>query len=420
MTDNAGTGGDDSWAGAKVAVPDDVAAAARATVDAPAVSGTGRPRWVNQFVWQSLWKAVVVGLSVALGLAIVWRTQTLIRMLLLSFFFALAMIPAVRFMHERWGWKRGAAVGAIYLGFVVFLIGLVAFMIPAALDFADEISASGGSFADTLNGYSQDVIGQDIVDQQTGTDAGETAGAGVSKFTDNIAGVAMSGLGMLFNLATVLMFTFYMAADSPRIERALMSRMPPHRQKVFGWVWDTAIEQTGGYFYSRILLMVINGGLFFVAMLLVGMPLLYAIPLAIFEGFVAEFIPAIGTYLGAAIPILLALVLLGLPEAVILLVWVLIYQQAENYWLSPKISSNTMELNGAVAFGAALAGGAIAGPMGAFAALPIAALITSIIKNTGKSYDVAYQSDYDSADDHTDTLPSPRDNIGGDTTPADA
>ncbi len=189
-----------------------------------------------------------------------------------------------------------------------------------------------------LNGYSQDLIGQDVVDQQTSADAGEAAGEGVSKFADNIAGLAMSGIGMLFNLATVLMFTFYMAADSPRIERALLSRMPPHRQKVFGWVWDTAIEQTGGYFYSRILLMVINGGLFFVAMLLVGMPLLYAIPLAIFEGFVAEFIPAIGTYLGAAIPILLALVVLGLPEALILLVWVLIYQQAENYWLSPKIS----------------------------------------------------------------------------------
>ena len=397
---------DDGWAGAQVVVPDDVAAAAQEDSGAPAESMTGRPRWVNPFVWQTVWKTVIVGLTLAVGLAVVWRTQTLIRMLLVSAFFALAMIPAVKYMHERWGWKRGAAVGAIYLGFVVFIIALVAFMIPAALDFADEISGSGGSFADTLNGYSQDLIGQDVVDQQTSADAGEAAGEGVSKFADNIAGLAMSGIGMLFNLATVLMFTFYMAADAPRIERALLSRMPPQRQKVFGWVWDTAIQQTGGYFYSRILLMVINGGLFFVAMLLVGMPLLYAIPLAIFEGFVAEFIPAIGTYLGAAIPILLALVVLGLPEALILLVWVLIYQQAENYWLSPKISSNTMELNGAVAFGAALAGGAIAGPMGAFAALPVAALITSIIKNTGKSYDVVYQSTYDSADDNPDAQPA--------------
>jgi len=406
MADKDNLTKDDGWAGAQVAVPDDVAAAAQEDADAPAESMTGRPRWVNMFVWQTLWKAVIVGLTVFVGLAIVWRTQTLIRMLLVSLFFALAMIPAVKYMHERWGWKRGAAVGAIYLGFIVFMIALVAFMIPAAVDFADEVSGQGGSFAETINGYSQDLIGEDIVDEQTGADAGEAAGEGISKFADNIGGLAMSGIGMLFNLATVLMFTFYMAADSPRIERALMSRMPPHRQKVFGWVWDTAVEQTGGYFYSRMLLVVINGGLFFVAMLLVGMPLLYAIPLAIFEGFVAEFIPAIGTYLGAAIPILLALVVLGLPEALILLVWILIYQQVENYWLSPKISSNTMELNGAVAFGAALAGGAIAGPMGAFAALPVAALITSIIKNTGKSYDVVYHSAYDSSDDNPDAQPA--------------
>jgi hypothetical protein len=50
-----------------------------------------------------------------------------------------------------------------------------------------------------------------------------------------------------------------------------------------------------------------------------------------------------------------------------------------------------MELTGAVAFGAALAGGAIFGPMGAFMALPVAALITAVIKNTGKTYDVVHE-----------------------------
>ena len=162
MADKDNPTKDDGWAGAQVAVPDDVAAAAQEDADAPAESMTGRPRWVNMFVWQTLWKAVIVGLTVFVGLAIVWRTQTLIRMLLVSLFFALAMIPAVKYMHERWGWKRGAAVGAIYLGFIVFMIALVAFMIPAAVDFADEVSGQGGSFAETINGYSQDLIGEDI------------------------------------------------------------------------------------------------------------------------------------------------------------------------------------------------------------------------------------------------------------------
>ena len=52
-----------------------------------------------------------------------------------------------------------------------------------------------------------------------------------------------------------------------------------------------------------------------------------------------------------------------------------------------------MELNAGISFGAALAGGAIAGPMGAFTALPIAALITSFMKNYLADHEMTYQSD---------------------------
>lgn len=109
-------------------------------------------------------------------------------------------------------------------------------------------------------------------------------------------------------------------------------------------------------------------------------------------GFVSAFIPAIGTYVGAAIPILTALAVQGPARAVILLVWVLLYQAVENMFLSPRLSAKTMELDGAVAFGATLAGGAAAGPMGAFMALPFAALTTAAVKNSGKRYEVVYQS----------------------------
>jgi predicted PurR-regulated permease PerM len=117
--------------------------------------------------------------------------------------------------------------------------------------------------------------------------------------------------------------------------------------------------------------------------------------MSIFEGFVAEFIPAIGTYIGAAVPIVLTLGLQGVTAAVVLLVWTLIYQQIENYFLSPKISARTMEINGGVAFGAAIAGGAIGGPMLAFMSLPIAALVTSFLKNFSRKYPLVYFSPYD-------------------------
>jgi predicted PurR-regulated permease PerM len=176
-----------------------------------------------------------------------------------------------------------------------------------------------------------------------------------------LIGIATTGIGLIFNLATIAMFTFYFTADAPRFQRSVLSHMSPLTQQRVGWTWDEAVRQTGGYSYSRMLLMLINSTGFFFTMVLVGMPVGFVIPLAVFGGFVSVFVPAIGTYIGGAIPIILTLAVQGWTAALVVLAYVLIYQQAKNYWLSPKISSKTMTLSGAVAFGAALAGGALAG-----------------------------------------------------------
>ena len=65
-------------------------------------------------------------------------------------------------------------------------------------------------------------------------------------------------------------------------------------------------------------------------------------------------------------------------DALIVLIYVLAYQQVENYLLSPKISAHTMQLHPAVAFGAAICGASIGGAVGAFLALPAAAIIQGV------------------------------------------
>jgi predicted PurR-regulated permease PerM len=125
--------------------------------------------------------------------------------------------------------------------------------------------------------------------------------------------------------------------------------LPPARQQRLGWALDTAIEQTGGYFYSRLLLMIVNATLGFGVLVAVRLPWLVALPLAIFQGFFAEFIPAVGTYIGAAVPVVVTLGLVGIWPAVIVIVWVVVYQQVENVWLAPRLSARTMKISGAVA-----------------------------------------------------------------------
>jgi predicted PurR-regulated permease PerM len=236
------------------------------------------------------------------------------------------------------------------------------------------------------------------VSAQASSDAAVTVKEFLSQWSDKLigaaSGVVSTGVGFVFNVATIATFTFYFAADFPRLLRGFLSWFSPARQQRLGWTIDQSITQVGGYLYSRLLLTAINGLGFFGVMVAVGVPVGLAIPLAIFGGFVSEFIPTIGTYIGGAIPIALTLAIQGLVPALIVLGYVLVYQQIENYWLSPKISAKTMELNAAVAFGSALAGGALFGPMGAFMALPVAALICSFIKNYRHGHEVVYRSSY--------------------------
>lgn len=344
---------------------------------------------------KTVWQTIFAILSTLVLIWAVGQARSLVAMVLISFFFSLALEPAVRRLTGRYGWRRGSATGVIYVVGVFFVVVMIAFLIPALTDLAKLIGDRGAEWLNTINEWTSANLGFDV----TGEAAASNLAAGTETAIRNFAegafgtaiGIATAGIGIVFSVATIAMFTFYFTADAPKVQTAVLRLFHDRAQERIAWTWNQAIVQTGGYFYSRMILMVINGLGFFFTMVVVGMPVSLAIPLALFGAFVSVFIPAVGTYIGGAIPILLTLGVQGLIPALIVLGYVLVYQQIENYWLSPKISAHTMTLNGGVAFGAALAGGAIAGPMGAFTALPIAALISSFISNYVASNNVVYQ-----------------------------
>jgi predicted PurR-regulated permease PerM len=176
-----------------------------------------------------------------------------------------------------------------------------------------------------------------------------------------------------------------MVAEGPKLRRAICGLLPPANQKHVLFVWDTAITQTGGYFYSRLLLAVINAAGLLVVLMIFDVP--FAAPLAIFCGVVSAFIPIVGTYIGGLLPVLVAL-LTSTAAGIAVIAYILIYQQIENFYLSPRITAKTMSLHPAVAFGAALIGGALGGLLFAFLALPAAGVIQSTVKLWGRRYDV--------------------------------
>ncbi len=343
-----------------------------------------------------VWQAIGAVLATLVGIWMLNQARGVVSMIAIAFFFSLALEPGVRALVQRYGWRRGSATGVIYITGFLFMVLMVAVLIPAISQLAQVIGERGAGWLEQLNEWTSANLGFDVSEPGSGIDLAQGAEDSLAGFASGafgtVLGIATSGVGLIFNLATIAMFTFYLTSDAPRVKNAVLKLFSPGAQERIGWTWDQAITQTGGYFYSRLVLMFINGIGFFFTMVLVGLPVAIALALALFGSFVSVFIPVIGTYIGGAIPIVLTLAFSGFTGALIVLAYVLVYQQVENYWLSPKLSSKTMSLNGGVAFGAALAGGAIAGPMGAFTALPIAALISSFISNYLASNAVVYES----------------------------
>jgi predicted PurR-regulated permease PerM len=330
------------------------------------------PAWIPKLI-------LLVILSVFVAYAafmLIRRLRDLIVWLVAALFLSLAIEPAVNALVRR-GWRRGAATGLILFALVLGFGAMVALMVPLVVDQVQQLIERAPSLLERANVYTErwfklQITGKNVLDFFTSAKA-DIAGA-----ASRVASIGAFMLGLLFQVLTIGLFTFYLVADGPRFRRSICSVLTPRRQLEVLQAWEVAIDKTGGYLYSRLLLAAINASVSFIALQLLGVP--FALPLALWQGFVSQFIPVVGTYIAAAIPLLVA-VLEDPWAALFFLIFVLVYQQIENYVLSPRITARTMQLHPAIAFAAALAGGSISGLLGAFMALPAAAVIQATVSS---------------------------------------
>jgi predicted PurR-regulated permease PerM len=322
---------------------------------------------------------LVEGLIVAL--------RTLLIALLVSLFLSFAIEPAVNSLAKR-GWRRGAATGLVFLIILlvasVFVFAIGSVVVDQVRNFVDEAPDYIDRIEDWVNDtFDADVDFDDLADRIDDPD-GPARG-----FVEDLAGNALkaglTAITVVFQLFTILLFTFYLVADGPRLRRTICSVLPPDRQQVVLSAWELAIEKTGSYLYSRFILAVLSTACHWVVLQIMGVP--YALALALWVGIVSQFIPVVGTYLAGALAVLVAL--LNDPvDGVVVLIFVIVYQQVENYIFVPRVTSQTLELHPAVAFGTVIAGAAILGPVGALLALPVAAVIQAFISTLGERHEV--------------------------------
>jgi len=353
------------------------------------------PRWI--------WRAVAVfwiGFLVTLVLQSVFgRLANLLVILAVSLFLSLAIEPGVNRLATR-GWRRGSATGVILAGVIVgFLVFTVAIGTLVASQVADLLSNSETYVTRTVDfinkTFDARIDPADVIAEIKDPD-GRIQNFIVNQGSQAVR-LSVAALGLLFQALTVTLFTFYLVADGPRLRRSICSRLRRDRQVKVLQAWELAIVKTGGYLYSRALLAGLSAMFHWIVFQAVGTQA--PVALALWVGFISQFLPVVGTYLAGVLP--LVITLLDSPvKAAVVLVAILLYQQVENYVVSPRITARTMELHPALAFGAAIAGGAVLGPVGAVLALPAAAMAQALIGSAGQRFEVV--------DNHLTAVPEPR------------
>ncbi|MFD7629093.1 AI-2E family transporter [Streptomyces sp. NPDC059851] len=345
------------------------------------------PRWLPRAV------LLVLGLVACYQLGS-WAFHQLIGLLvnvLIAFFLALAIEPAVSGMAAR-GMRRGLATFLVFLGVFVASVGFVvllgSMLAGQIVDMVEDFPRYLDSVINTINAtFHTELSRLAIQDSLLRSDW-------LQKYAQDSASgvldVSATLLGGLFRLLTVGLFSFYFAADGPRLRRALCSVLPPAKQSEVLRAWEIAVAKTGGYLYSRGLMALVSGAAHYVLFAVLGVP--YAPALAVWVGLVSQFIPTIGTYLAGALPTLIAFTV-NPWYALYVLGFVVVYQQFENYVLQPKLTSRSVDIHPAVAFGSVIAGTALLGAVGALIAIPAVATLQAFLGAYVKRYELTEEAD---------------------------
>lgn len=363
----------------------DGASSAPATQNAPAAQNTPSAqnmvtapvRIAAAWSWRIL--LIIVGVGVV-GWLLSHVTTVFIPVLLAALLAGL-LSPAVRWLRSKHFPSALAAI-TVELGLIAVVLGLLVLagqqMIAGFAQLSDSAVAGFqqliGMLEDSPLNISTDNINQWLSD----------IGATLQRNSDAILSGAMTFGSTATNIVTgtiiMLFVLLFFLMDGENIWLFLVKLFPRRSRPAVngagrkGWI---SLAQ-----YVRIQVFVafvdavgIGLGAFFL-----GVPL--ALPIGVLV-FLASFIPIVGAVLTGAVAVLVALVAIGPGTALAMLGVVLLVQQVESNVLQPLVMGKAVALHPVAVFLAVAAGSVLFGIAGALFAVPLMAVLNTIIRYLG-------------------------------------
>lgn len=344
------------------------------------------PRWVQ-----------LVGLP--LVLLFVWVLAGAVRHVLFIFLVALLIAlllnPLVRGLGKAWI-PRGLAVAIVYVSFAAALALAILALATVVVQQTRTASHRVDSYFTTQSGRTHETgASQDLGHLQHWLDTHHLKRVRVQKqgqkFLNSIGtkdvekyttkalnwaeGAGLAVVGLLFSIVLVIVVSVYMLLDMERLAARIDRRFPPApgTRPLISRMEHALMSYVKGQLALSLIIGASSGiGIWILSMLgLMPNGGKYALIFGVWAG-ITELIPYVGPWLGAAPPVLYALVQHPLSALWVALLFLGI-QQLEGHLVVPKVMGHSLRLHPLLVIFGLLAGGEIYGFPGILVALPLLA-----------------------------------------------
>jgi predicted PurR-regulated permease PerM len=345
---------------------------------------------------QGLKRSIVIIVSLSLLLIVfLWGLGNALIPLLLSFALSYLVFPVIQKL-ERFGIQRSFAIIVICVFLLLTFLVTIALILPSLiqdtknlfqqfpeysvkaiqnidavlLKFGFELDLSTDAITEFIKRYLTQ-FSSALIDTIQGA------------LKSSVSGVA-AGLLSLLNFFLIPLFFFYVINDYEKISEELKSYIPlPARAKLQRFLSLTN-EVLSGYIRGQLLVASVLAVLYAIGLSIVGLP--FGVLIGLLSGLISV-IPYAGVTLGLLTALIVALAnFTGIGPIIGIVSVFAIVQLLEGFVITPKLVGDKVGLSSLATMLALIIGGNLLGFMGMLIAIPIAAIMKTVLLELKSEY----------------------------------
>jgi predicted PurR-regulated permease PerM len=324
-------------------------------------------------------RVVLVTAAILAGLYLLYQLRTVLTLLLIAVFFALAIAPAVNWLDRR-RVPRSLAILLVYFSIAGAIFGIGLLVVPPMVDGVNDLS-------DDLPGYVEDLRENetfreyddkyDITEKLT--EQAEELPSKLGDAAGTLRDVTVGVFSRFVQLFSILVITFFLLMEGSRILDFCYRQLSPQREERMRAVAADVSQAISGYVFGAFVISTLNGIVSYTTLTILDIP--FAVPLAILMAFFG-LIPLVGATIGGILVGIVVALAGDFPGDVIVWAIVLIvYQQVENNLVQPVVYGRAVQVHPLLILIGVLVGASLLGILGALVAIPTTAAVQSVVRD---------------------------------------